>query len=95
MEGKHAIAALVFCFLSSSCTFYLKDAIQGTPYQRTYEETYENARAEGLSHEEADRQAMLASGRYHRQEWGRRKAERKKERERADSSRDWFDLKWD
>jgi len=95
MKGKQIIAPIVFCFLSSSCTFYLKDAIHGRPYQRTYEDTYENARAEGLSHEEADRQAMLASGRYHRQEWGRRKAERKKERESSNSSRDWFDLKWD
>jgi hypothetical protein len=95
MKGKQFIAPLVFSLLSSSCTLYLKDAIHGRPYQRTYEDTYENARAEGLSHEEADRQAMLASGRYHRQEWGRRKAERKKERESSNSSRDWFDLKWD
>jgi hypothetical protein len=95
MKRKQVIVLLGCSLLYSSCTFYLKDAIHGRPYQRTYQDTYENARAEGLSHEEADRQAMLASGRYHRQEWGRRKAERKKERERSNSSRDWFDLKWD
>jgi len=82
-------------FLNCSRPVYVKDAIYGKPYERTYEATYDNARAEGLSHEEAHRQAMLVSGRFHRQEEGRRAEERKKDRESGDSSGDWIDVKWD
>ncbi|QTN33160.1 hypothetical protein HZ994_12835 [Akkermansiaceae bacterium] len=82
-----------------ACNIYLKDMVDGSPYERSYDEAYKQAIAEGMSHGSAHRRALLAGGSNYNEVW---KARREKEREDeewdefmgADSSDD-VKLRWD
>ena len=67
--------ALVCCLLNSCGTIYLKDVIQGSPFERSYDLNFRNAVAEGATAEEAHRTALLVAGEKHHVTWERRAAE--------------------
>ncbi|NNC87447.1 MAG: hypothetical protein HKN82_03180 [Akkermansiaceae bacterium] len=83
-----------------SCTVYLRDAIDGSPWNRGYDSTYAGARAEGLPHDQAHRRALLHGQESHHTIWDRRKAGEKADRKRRkffgdDDDDDDIKVRWD
>ena len=83
-----------------SCTIYLKDLIHGPPDEPSYDKSYRNALAEGLSPKEAHQRALFAGGEINNQTKQRRKREKKEKKEldrkfgRKSDSR-LIDIDWD
>ncbi len=59
--------------------------VDGSPYDRSYDETYKQLIAEGMNHESAHRRALLAGGSNHNEVW-----EARREKEREDEEWDEF-----
>ena len=82
-------SGMTFVVVSTSCTLYIKDAIHGSAYERTYEKVYDQAIQKGNTPEQAERQALFHAVNSERETNDRRKEERKVEDFK------WIDLGWD
>ena len=83
------IGFMLFMLTCTSCTLYVKDAIHGSAYKRSYEEVYDATVRAGSSPEQAHRQALLIGANAENETKDRRQEERKKRGFR------WFDIDWD
>ncbi|WP_367874091.1 hypothetical protein [Luteolibacter sp. Populi] len=65
-------AILLGCLLSSCGTIYIKDVIQGDPFERSYKLNFRNAVDEGATAAQAHHMALLVAGEKHTVTWERR-----------------------
>ncbi|GAA5495857.1 hypothetical protein Rhal01_02037 [Rubritalea halochordaticola] len=85
--------AVALSLSSCSDTIYLKDVIYGSPYDRSHDRVYQNALAEGLDPEAAERRALLVDSNHSSETWSRRKAEEEQDKDDRDDD-DTVHLKW-
>jgi hypothetical protein len=94
----HIIAAFSLTCLTS-CNIYLKDMVDGSPYEQSYAEAYKRSIAEGMNHESAHRRALLAGSSNHNEVWEARHKEEREEEEweefMGEDSSDGVNLSWD
>ena len=93
------IIAVVSVFSLSACNIYLKDMVDGPPFERSYDKVYNQAIGEGMNHESAHRRALLYAGSKHNDVWEARQEEQREDEEwdelmGVDSS-DEVKLRWD
>lgn len=95
---RHA-SVILSLFSLSACNIYLKDMVDGSPYKRSYDETYRQAIAEGMNHKSAHRRALLAGSSNHNEVWEARREEEREDEEwdelMGKDSSDEVKLRWD
>jgi hypothetical protein len=91
-------SVILSLFSLSACNIYLKDMVDGSPYERSYDETYKQAITEGMNHETAHRRALLAGSSNHKEVWEARHEEEREDEEWDDfmgeDSSDEVKLRW-